>query len=322
MRNRGIFMIVQIYEIQTPHEAEKCIELGVDHLGSVILSPDAWRQPMLREAVRLTEGTRHKSSMIPLFRDMDTVCRVLDYYRPHYIHFCDAMTDSKGNLTELEAFVDFQTRVKEKFPEIGIIRSIPIPKTEEMPDFPSLEIAVAFQTVSDLFLTDTWVKDAPVEGFVGITGETVDEKTARALVDQSPIPVLLAGGLSPQNVRAALMSVKAAGADSCTHTNRLDRSGSPIRFEKDFDKVGDFVRAIREAEAELREEKAEKSTHLASLREALADREKALPAPLGATPTNCWPSRPWKRKSRPWKKRFPNFISSKKACPAVTGSFP
>ncbi len=38
-------MIVQVYEIQTPHEAEKCIDLGVDHLGSVVLSEEEWRQP-------------------------------------------------------------------------------------------------------------------------------------------------------------------------------------------------------------------------------------------------------------------------------------
>jgi len=30
-------MIVQIYEIQTPSEAEAMIHLGVDHIGSVIL---------------------------------------------------------------------------------------------------------------------------------------------------------------------------------------------------------------------------------------------------------------------------------------------
>jgi len=40
-------MIIQIYEIQTPHEAEKCIELGVDHIGSVVLILDEWRIPLL-----------------------------------------------------------------------------------------------------------------------------------------------------------------------------------------------------------------------------------------------------------------------------------
>ena len=268
-------MIVQIYEIQTPQEAEKCIELGVDHLGSVILSLDEWRLPLLRETVGLTEGMKCKSSMIPLFRDLDVACRVLDYYRPDYIHFCDALTDANGKIKGLEKFIEFQETVKHKFPEIGIIRTIPIPQKRDAPDFPSLEMARGFEHASDLFLTDTWREDAPVEGFIGITGETVDPKIAQDLVRQSAIPVILAGGLSPENVHDALMTVRAAGADSCTLTNRVDDQGSPIRFEKDFHKVGDFVKGVREAEALLREEK---TARLASLRAALLDREKALPA--------------------------------------------
>ncbi|HKI48491.1 MAG TPA: hypothetical protein VKA69_04140 [Desulfobacteria bacterium] len=271
-------MIVQIYEIQTPLEAEKCIGLGVDHLGSVILSQDEWRLTILKETVRLTRGTEHKSSMIPLFQDLDTVCRVLDYYQPDYIHFCDALTDGNGKLNGMEERVEFQETVRRKFPEIGIIRTIPIPRNEAVPDFPSLQMAEAFEPISDLFLTDTWREDAPVEGFVGITGETVDRKIAQELVHQSTIPVILAGGLSPLNVKDTLQSVRAAGADSCTLTNRVDRSGSPIRFEKDFGKVGDFVKAVREVEAMLREEKEEKSARLDSLRAELLDREKAFPA--------------------------------------------
>ena len=46
-------MITQIYEIQTPREAEKCIELGVDQIGSVLLSQGDWRVEVLREVTRL-----------------------------------------------------------------------------------------------------------------------------------------------------------------------------------------------------------------------------------------------------------------------------
>jgi phosphoribosylanthranilate isomerase len=56
---------VQIYEIQEPQEAEKLIELGVDHLGSVILEKEDWKVPSIREAMRKTEGTPVKSSLIP-----------------------------------------------------------------------------------------------------------------------------------------------------------------------------------------------------------------------------------------------------------------
>ena len=80
-------MIVQIYEIQSPREAERCIKAGVDHLGSVVLSQTEWRQPELREAVRISDGSSVKNSIIPLFQEMNTLCRVLDYYNPDFI-FC------------------------------------------------------------------------------------------------------------------------------------------------------------------------------------------------------------------------------------------
>ena len=71
-------MIVQIYGIQTPQEAEKCIELGVDHIGSVLIAEDSWRVPSVREVIRLSDGTGTKNSLIPLFQDIDNLYRAID----------------------------------------------------------------------------------------------------------------------------------------------------------------------------------------------------------------------------------------------------
>ena len=271
-------MIIQIYEIQTPQEAEKCIELGVDHIGSVVLSLDEWRVPILRETVRLSEGTEVKSSLIPLFHDSDMTYRTIDYYRPDYTHFCDSLTDHDGRPTDLDKFIEFQTRLKEKFPEVGIIRSIPIPKKGVAPDFPFIEIARALQASSDIFLTDTWLGEEPVEGYIGITGETADWEMVQSLVLQSRIPVILAGGLSPDNVYDSIMEVLPAGADSCTQTNRAVDEGNPIRFQKDFGKVEKFVNEARRAERELYEQKEKLTEKLERLEADLKDREDALPA--------------------------------------------
>ena len=62
-------MIVQIFEIQTPEEAERCLELGVNHIGGVLLPEAAERQPAIRDVVRLTGEAVAKSSLIPLFPD-------------------------------------------------------------------------------------------------------------------------------------------------------------------------------------------------------------------------------------------------------------
>ena len=102
-------MIVQIYEIQTPEEAERCIELGVDHLGSVLLSKDDWRVKSIKEVIGLTRTTDAKNSLIPLFHDLESLYRVLDFYEPHFIHFCENMTDCRGREMNLGFFVEMQS---------------------------------------------------------------------------------------------------------------------------------------------------------------------------------------------------------------------
>lgn len=241
-------MIVQIYEIQTPAEAEQCIEAGVDHVGSVLLSETAWRQPVLKETVSVSQGTPAKNSLISLFQERDTLYRIMDYYRPDYIHFCESLTDNHGREMDLDRYIELQMRIRERFPEVGIIRSIPVPVENAAPKYPTLKIAERMEPVSDLFLTDTWLEQEPVEGFIGITGRRCDWRRGRELVLQSKIPVILAGGLSPDNVYEGMMEVAPAGADSCTQTNKRDKEGNPIRFEKDFESVKRFVKEVRRAE--------------------------------------------------------------------------
>jgi phosphoribosylanthranilate isomerase len=241
-------MIVQIYEIQSPAEAETCIELGVDHVGSILPSREEWHAPALIEVIRLSKASGAKNSLIPLFKDLETLFRALDCYAPDYLHLCDSLTDRSGRELDLGPAIRLQGEVKHRFPEVRIMRSIPVPRKGEVRELPCLRLARRLEPFSDLFLTDTWTGEAPVEGYIGITGERADPALARQLVCQSDIPVILAGGLSPENVYAALMEVGPAGADSCTLTNQVDAGGNPVRFRKDFDRVGRFVAEVRRAE--------------------------------------------------------------------------
>ena len=271
-------MLVQIYEIQTPQEAASCIDLGVDRIGSVILSEAHWKIPEIREAIRVSEGTGTRNSLIPLFNTKDSLYRAMDYYRPHFVHFCESLTDGSERIVDLQPFVELQREFKKKFAEIGIIRSIPVPEQGKAPRFPVLEIAKALEATTDAFLIDTWLGKEPVEGFVGITGRRADADLAKNLVLQSAIPVILAGGLSPDNVHDALVQVVPAGADSCSHTNAVDALGIPVRFRKDFAKVQRFVHEVRRTERELRLLVKGLEEKLESLRSELRDREAALPA--------------------------------------------
>ena len=248
-------IIIQIYEIQTPREAETLLEFGVDRVGSVILSEDQWRMPHIRDTVRIVQQSGAKSSLIPLFSNPASVQKVLDYYRPDVLHFCESLTEPNS----LGALMDLQQHIKVRYPEIELMRSIPVAQPGRKVDVPTVELARQFEPISDLFLTDTLLLNPadrpeasqPVSGFVGITGQICDWNIARRLVQTSRIPVILAGGLAPDNVAEGISRVKPAGVDSCTLTNVRNIQGQPIRFQKDADKVKAFVDSVRQTEAAL-----------------------------------------------------------------------
>ena len=80
--------------------------------------------------------------------------------------------------------------------------------------------------------------DAFVEGIGGGTGRSVDWDLAAAIVEASSRPVILAGGLTPDNVAEAIRRVRPAGVDVS--------SGVEIRPGiKDVTKMRDFVAACR-----------------------------------------------------------------------------
>jgi phosphoribosylanthranilate isomerase len=255
-------IIVQLYEVQEPREAEWLITLGVDHIGSVILSPEAWKLPVLRDVVRLVGQSPAKSTLIPLLAKPDDILRSLDYYQPDFVHFCELIPlgpDEVGRREELCAdLIEIQALVKREFPPLRIVRSIPIPAQGLADSTPvrktMLDIARTLGPHCDYFMTDTLrgfgtdFVSQPVAGYVGITGEVCDWELASELVTASQIPVILAGGISPENVFDAIGRVRPAGIDSCTQTNARDALGKPIRFRKDRERVRRLLDEVRRAE--------------------------------------------------------------------------
>jgi phosphoribosylanthranilate isomerase len=256
-------IIIQIYEVQEPLEAEKLIDAGVDHIGSVLVSEKNWKQPGLLDTMRVVCDSHSKSSLIPLFGSRDSIFRVLEYYQPDIVHFCEDLTEAEGAPGRIQGFVVLQRQIKERFPEIQIMRSIPIPEPGKEDGFSVMKLAEIFESVSDFLLTDTHLgveqgavsEQQPVSGFVGITGRICDWEKAGELARKSRIPVILAGGLSPDNVAQGIIQVRPAGVDSCTGTNEIDSQGNPVRFKKDLNRVRRFVKEVRRLESKNRARK-------------------------------------------------------------------
>lgn len=89
-------------------------------------------------------------------------------------------------------------------------------KTVHLPAVPGQAAPEAFvEAGADALLVDS--SDAS-EGFLrmGGTGKLSDWSAAAELVAKVPVPVFLAGGISPENVARALMEVRPYGIDLCS----------------------------------------------------------------------------------------------------------
>jgi len=111
-------IITQIYEVQTPSEAEKLISLGVDHIGSVIVSQKLWKIPLIKDTIDLIDASNIRSSLIPLFSDLDAILFTLDYYQPDMVHFCEALPLQNDGSGAYKKFLLLQENVKNRFPWI------------------------------------------------------------------------------------------------------------------------------------------------------------------------------------------------------------
>jgi phosphoribosylanthranilate isomerase len=79
---------------------------------------------------------------------------------------------------------------------------------------PSLDEALDYASRDlDALLLDSGV---PSRGELGGTGRVHDWSISARIIERSPVPVFLAGGLRPQNVREAVDRMKPFGVDICS----------------------------------------------------------------------------------------------------------
>jgi phosphoribosylanthranilate isomerase len=212
-------MLVQIYEVQTPEEAAALARLGVDHLG-VLVGDGAFPRELSIDqtnAIFATVPAGTKRVALSLSTDLEEVARVVQETRPDIIQVQAAIEDFSVAMTRA---------LKTRFPQIPIMRAIPVI------DQTSIETAALYQGAADFLLLDSW---DPGTGQFGALGRVHDWRLSRRIVEDVGIPVILAGGLGPENVAEAIAVVRPAGVDSKTRTDRLDGSG------KDLAKVASFV---------------------------------------------------------------------------------
>lgn len=119
--------------------------------------------------------------------------------------------------------------IREKLPGIKIVQVIHIL------DEQSIDEALKISEKVDALLLDSGNPNLAVKELGG-TGRTHNWKLSRKIVEQSKVPVFLAGGLNSENVREAIEIVQPFGVDVC--------SGVRTEGKPDQKKLEAFFKAV------------------------------------------------------------------------------
>jgi phosphoribosylanthranilate isomerase len=217
-------MIVQVYGITTVEDAAGVNELRPDNVGVVldegIETWDSVDEATMRAIV--AELTAVNVVALSLSTDPQRVLRTVAAVEPSIVHLARAV-DGLG--------IDAVARLRADVEPAQVMVTIPVR------DASSVSVAQQFAEVADFLLLDTM---HPSTGVVGATGLVHDWSCSKRIVAAIHVPVLLAGGLGPDNVRQAIDHVNPDGVDSETQT-----SHSENRRRKDLDKVSRFISLAR-----------------------------------------------------------------------------
>ena len=193
-------MIVQIYSMTSIGDAVATTEAGASLIGVVVGEPG-----VLAEAVHNDQAREILSAIRPRARGValslsdnrDEICAMVDAVQPDIVHIA---------AREIEP--DDCAWIRQRVAPVRLLRAIAVRAGETVAE------AEAHQESVDFLMLESGAKGLPFAG-----GETHDWILSRAIVERSRVPVILAGGMSPDNVGNAIAAVKPWGVDSFTHTD-------------------------------------------------------------------------------------------------------
>src|SRR5258708_40204073 len=212
-------MIVQIYSMTSIADAIATAESGAHLIGVVVAEPGIVPEGIGAEAARAVLAAIRPRSLgvaLSLSDDRDEICAMVDAVRPDVLH-----------VTAREIEPEDCAWIRSRIAPVMLLRAIAVRAGETLTE------ADAHQECADFLMLDSGAKNLPS---LGATGETHDWSVSCTIVERSRIPVILAGGLSAENVADAIVAVKPWGVDSFTHTDIPGQRG-----KKDLVRVRAFI---------------------------------------------------------------------------------
>ena len=207
--------LIKVCGIQNANEALGAIEAGANSIGLLLGVPEYVEDKITPEIAKqilasVLEGIR--TVMVTHLLKVNEIVDIAEYTGVSAIQVHNDL-DTEG-----------MKQLQQNLHNIELIKAI------HVLDHSAVDQAKMYEPCSDMILLDTKTKDR-----IGGTGKTHDWNISKEIVNKLNIPVILAGGLNPQNIKEAIIKVKPSGIDANSGLEHEDGL-------KDFEKIRLFAR--------------------------------------------------------------------------------
>ncbi len=208
---------VKICCIKSPVEARIAVSLGADAIGLVGKMPSG-------PGVISDDAITEIASLVPppvatfLLTSKTTADGIVAHWRR-----------AKTNTVQIVDYIDDEEyrEIRAELPWVKLVQVIHIE------DGTAIARAQRVSGFVDALLLDSGMPNGDVK-ILGGTGKTHNWNISREIVESVDVPVFLAGGITPENVRDAIESVMPYGVDVCTGVRtdgKLDRAKVEALFK-------------------------------------------------------------------------------------------
>ena len=213
-----------------------CVEEGADTLGFVVEHPAPGPRGLTREraAELMSSVPPFVSRVAVVGGDAETILDICAATRPDAVQL------------HLDEPLEVVRMVAAGLADTGtsVIKALRVPADEPGAGSEEELASQRWEEIAQLFLdagADAILLDSKTQHSYAATGKPFDWRIARR-VAETVKPVILAGGLTPENVGSAIAEVRPYAVDVLSSLE--DKQNRKVR-----ERVRAFVRAVREAEA-------------------------------------------------------------------------
>lgn len=209
---------VKVCGIKSKGELIACAEEGVDAVGFICGVTHKTEDEVKPSFIRFARKVLPPFIDRVLVTHLTDVDRISELVRRSYA----TSLQLQGDLLPSEVEI-----LKLRFPYLKIIKAVHVFGEE------SIKLAREFEKTADAILLDSRTEDR-----LGGTGKVHNWEVSRKIAEEVSVPVILAGGLSPENVEKAVEKVRPYGVDA----------NSRLKGEKGFKdrkKIREFVRKAK-----------------------------------------------------------------------------